>query len=48
MRSAIDIQNECHHATFISLVDPKSIKEDLDYSNRIIVMQEDLVEFEQK
>lgn len=41
-RSAASIQNECHFSAFISVVEPKSIKEALEHADWITAMQEEL------
>lgn len=45
-RSSISFQNECHFSAFISMVEPKSIKEALEHADWITTMQEELVEFD--
>ena len=44
--SATNIQNDCHFSAFISMVEPKSIKEALEHSDGIKAMQEELAEFD--
>ncbi|XP_052627519.1 uncharacterized protein LOC128134118 [Lactuca sativa] len=45
-RSASSIQNECHFSAFISMIEPKSIKEELEHADWITAMQEELAEFD--
>ena len=45
-RSASSIQNECHFSAFISIIEPKYIKDALDHVELITAMQEELDEFD--